>query len=70
MIICQIVNGRSVSINIFIETEMMICTENAGNLAGCCMFPDMENAIVSLAVRFIVVGLLDPFVVVVELLYR
>lgn len=45
---------------------MMTCGENAGILAGCfgkgcCMFPDMENVIVSLVVRFIVV-LLDPFV--------
>lgn len=39
----------------------MICSENAANLAGCCMFP--EYVIVSLVVRFIVVVLLDPFVV-------
>lgn len=34
MIICQIVNGRIVSIRNFIETKMMICSVYAGNLAG------------------------------------
>lgn len=57
----KIVNGRIVvSISIFIETVMMICCENAGNLAGCGMFPDIGyDAMVSF--RFIVVvSLLDP----------
>lgn len=69
----KIVNGRIVvSISIFIETVMMICcvyAGNAGNLAGCCMFPDMGY--VSVSLRFIVVVvvliLLDPFVVAVLL---
>lgn len=41
-------------------TIISIFNGNAGILAGCCTFPDMENIIVSLEVRFIVI-LLDPF---------